>query len=179
MGLTRKQTLFVAEYLLHFNATRAALAAGYSPRTAYRTGFENLRKPQICKALRESIEARMERLQMSQDDVLRELAFLGQSDVSHYKIDDDGNFALADGAPEGAMRAVASVKQRVTYDEDGGRTAHVEFRLWDKVSSLHLMARHLGMLHDKLEHSGKVEGDLAGKDIEELRRMADEFQQKK
>jgi phage terminase small subunit len=175
MALTLKQTLFIAEYLTDFNATRAARASGYSQKTAGWIGHENLKKPKIQAALRAAIEARMERLQMSQDDVLHELAILGKSSIEHYTIDGEGNFALADGAPEGAMRAVASVKQRVTYDKEGERTVHVEFRLWDKVGSLHLMARHLGMLHDKIEHSGKIEGDLSGKSVEELRKIADGY----
>jgi phage terminase small subunit len=172
--LTLKQTLFIAEYLIDFNATRAALDAGYSPKTARYIGFENLTKPHIQAALEAAIEARMERLHMTQDDVLTELALLGKSSIEHYVIDDMGNLALAEGAPEGAMRAVTSVKRRVIENEYG-RTVHVEFRLWNKVGSLHLMARHLGMLHDKLEHSGKIEGDLSDKSLEELRKMVDEF----
>lgn len=38
MSLNAKQRLFVAEYLLDGNATRAAIAAGYSERTAYSIG---------------------------------------------------------------------------------------------------------------------------------------------
>ena len=178
MALTLKQTLFIAEYLKDFNATRAARASGYSPKTARYIGFENLTKPHIQAALGAAIEARMERLQMSQDDVLHELALLGRSSIEHYTIDADGNLALAEGAPEGAMRAVTSFKRRVTTDAEGNTTVHVEFRLWDKVGSLHLMARHLGMLHDKIEHSGKIEGDLAGKSLEELRKIADEFRRR-
>jgi phage terminase small subunit len=42
-GLTPKQRLFVAEYLRDFNATRAAITAGYSKKTAHTIGWENLR----------------------------------------------------------------------------------------------------------------------------------------
>ncbi|MEJ9164039.1 terminase small subunit, partial [Paenibacillus graminis] len=45
--LTDKQRMFVLEYMRDFNATRAAMAAGYSMRTAYSIGWENLRKPEI------------------------------------------------------------------------------------------------------------------------------------
>jgi phage terminase small subunit len=179
MALNHKQMLFIAEYLIDFNATRAALDAGYSPKTAHIIGFENLRKPKIQAALEAAIEARMERLHMTQDDVLTELALLGKSSIEHYVIDDMGNLTLAEGAPEGAMRAVTSVKRRITTDSEGNMTVHVEFRLWDKVGSLHLMARHLGMLHDKIEHSGKIEGDLSGKSVEELRKIADDYRRQR
>lgn len=49
--LTQKQKRFVDEYLVSGNATQAALKAGYSKRTAQRTGSENLQKPLIKSAI--------------------------------------------------------------------------------------------------------------------------------
>jgi len=48
--LTAKQRRFVDAYA--GNATAAAIAAGYSPKTAHSIGAENLRKPEIEKALK-------------------------------------------------------------------------------------------------------------------------------
>jgi len=45
--MTTKQELFINNYLIHFNATRAAIEAGYSEDTAYSIANENLRKPDI------------------------------------------------------------------------------------------------------------------------------------
>lgn len=46
--LTPKQELFCYEYLANrLNATVAASKAGYSPKTAYSIGQENLKKPEI------------------------------------------------------------------------------------------------------------------------------------
>lgn len=45
--LTEKQKRFAEEYLIDLNATQAAIRAGYSPKTAYSIGEENLRKPEI------------------------------------------------------------------------------------------------------------------------------------
>lgn len=42
--LTPKQKRFVEEYLVDCNATQAAIRAGYSPKTAYSIGQENLKK---------------------------------------------------------------------------------------------------------------------------------------
>lgn len=49
--LTQKQKRFVDEYLISGNATQAAIKAGYSEKTATVTGAENLRKPNIKKAI--------------------------------------------------------------------------------------------------------------------------------
>lgn len=47
MKLTQKQRLFADEYIKSGNATQSAIKAGYATKAAYRTGAENLRKPQI------------------------------------------------------------------------------------------------------------------------------------
>jgi phage terminase small subunit len=49
--MTIKQDLFIREYLKTWNATEAAINAGYSKRTAYSIGEENLKKPEIKEAL--------------------------------------------------------------------------------------------------------------------------------
>lgn len=53
--LTAKQKLFVLEYLKNFNATQAAINAGYSKKTAAIVGFENLRKPNIIRYIDEAM----------------------------------------------------------------------------------------------------------------------------
>lgn len=47
MRLTAKQRLFADEYIKSGNATQSAIKAGYAEKAAYRTGADNLRKPQI------------------------------------------------------------------------------------------------------------------------------------
>lgn len=49
--MTHKQALFVEEYLIDCNATAAARRSGYSQKTAYSIGQENLRKPEIKQAI--------------------------------------------------------------------------------------------------------------------------------
>ncbi|MBY0315651.1 MAG: terminase small subunit [Bdellovibrionales bacterium] len=45
--MNEKQRCFANNYVLHFNATRAAVQAGYSSDSAASIGHENLRKPEI------------------------------------------------------------------------------------------------------------------------------------
>jgi phage terminase small subunit len=61
--VTLKERLFVVEYRKDFNATQAAVRAGYSKKSARYIEHENLTKPHIQKALsqaRNSIENREE-----------------------------------------------------------------------------------------------------------------------
>lgn len=50
--LRDKQRRFVEEYLVDFNATQAAIRAGYSHKTAGKIGTENLQKPAIQSAIK-------------------------------------------------------------------------------------------------------------------------------
>jgi phage terminase small subunit len=50
--LTAKQSQFVREYIIDFNATQAAIRTGYSQKTAGSIGSENLQKPEIKQAVR-------------------------------------------------------------------------------------------------------------------------------
>ena len=51
--LNDKQAAFVREYLVDFNATQAAIRAGYSKKTAGSQAHDLLKKPEIQDALRE------------------------------------------------------------------------------------------------------------------------------
>lgn len=46
-NLTPKQRIFCEEYVIDWNATRAAIAAGYSENSAYAIGSENLKKLEL------------------------------------------------------------------------------------------------------------------------------------
>lgn len=71
--LTEKQKRFCEFYIQSLNATEAAKKAGYSEKTAYAVGAENLRKPQI----KQYIDSIMEKLQSERvadaDEVLQYL----------------------------------------------------------------------------------------------------------
>jgi phage terminase small subunit len=169
--LTDKQKRFVEEYLVDLNATQAAIRAGYSERTARKIGQENLTKPDIAAAIREAQEARSDRTEITQDKVLQELARIGFSDVTNYLMDDLGRLQLAEGAPDDAMRAVASVKHKKRVvprkDNEPEVVYELEFKLWDKNTALANIGKHLGMFTDR-----GVNIDLDSLTDEELRRIA-------
>ena len=53
MKLTPKQKKFCDNYIETGDATKSALAAGYSPKTAYSIGSENLKKPELILYIKE------------------------------------------------------------------------------------------------------------------------------
>ncbi len=72
--LNTKQKRFCEEILVDGNVTQAAIRAGYSPRSAYSTGHDNLKKPKIQKYISELKAARSLRTQVTADRILQELA---------------------------------------------------------------------------------------------------------
>lgn len=72
-NLTPKQQRFVEEYLIDLNATQAAIRAGYSEKTAYSVGHENLKKPEIQKAIEEAKSQVSKRTELTVDMVVQGL----------------------------------------------------------------------------------------------------------
>ena len=68
--LTTKQKLFCKEYLKDLNATQAAIRAGYSEKTAYAIGVENLKKPLIAEYIAKHNKKRFDKLEISAEEVL-------------------------------------------------------------------------------------------------------------
>jgi phage terminase small subunit len=143
--LTAKQQRFVQEYLVDLNATQAAVRAGYSPKTGREIASRMLTNVNIQAALSEAIAARVQRTEITQDRVLREIALLAHSDIRDYTIDDQGNMGLRAGAHPDATRAIASLKKKILHT-DAGTLYETEIRLWNKPASVRMAAEHLGLL---------------------------------
>lgn len=68
--LTAKQAAFVVEYPVDFNATQAAIRAGYSEDSAGQIGSQLLMKLEIQVAIARAVEARMRRTEVDVDYVV-------------------------------------------------------------------------------------------------------------
>ena len=58
--MTAKQKRFCDEYLIDLNATQAAIRAGYSEKTAYSIGEQNLRKLELKNYIEERMNIKQE-----------------------------------------------------------------------------------------------------------------------
>ena len=138
--LTKKQERFVAEYLIDLNATQAAIRAGYSPRTAYSIGQENLKKPEIQKAIQSAQKKRSERTEITQDSVLHELALIAFTDRSAFaRVSGGGRIVeLTDTEDLSAeQRTVLAGVEETKYG--------IKVSTYDKVRALELLGKHLGL----------------------------------
>ena len=163
--LTPKQARFVAEYLNDLNATQAAIRAGYSKRSACSQAFDLLRKPEIAAAVQARREKLAEKLEVTQELVVAELAKIGFANMADYmRAGPDGDPFLDFSA---LTRDQAAALTEVTVDdfvdgrsEDARAVRRVKFKLADKRAALVDLGRYLGIFSDKVELSGRGGGPV-------------------
>jgi phage terminase small subunit len=155
-GLTQKQAEFVRQYLIDLNATQAAIRAGYSSKTAEWIGPELLTKTHVTEEIQKQIKQRSARTEITQDMVVKELAKIGFADMSDFVTIDESGMVQAnplDTLEEGKSRIIRKVREKrvikSTAEGDHVLDATYEFELCDKVKSLELLGKHLGMFTEK------------------------------
>ncbi|HAC2411867.1 TPA_asm: terminase small subunit [Listeria monocytogenes] len=86
MKLTKKQIIFCEEYVANFgNATKAAIAAGYSKKTAYSIANENLKKPELQEYIAQLTEAANSERLMKVEEALSISASIARGEPQAYE----------------------------------------------------------------------------------------------
>lgn len=189
MKLTEKQKIFVNEYLVDLNATRAYKVAYSNVKkddTAAVNGNRLLRNAKVKEYLDERMREREKRTEITQDKVLEELAAIAFSNGSKYAkvieeivydengevlLDHNGNIVkqkvvelvLTDELSETDKKAIASIKR--------GKNG-IEISTCDKVRALELLGKHLGMFKEKVEVSGNINNPYEELTTEQLLKIA-------
>ena len=154
--LTKKQELFVSEYLIDLNATQAAIRAGYSKKTACETGNENLRKPIIQDAISKAQNKRLEKNEVNADYVLKRLIEIDEMDVVDI-LDDSGHIKPITQWPKSWRRTISGLDiQELMMGEV--ETVLRKIKWPDKVKNLELLGKHIDV--QAFKEKREVEGDL-------------------
>jgi phage terminase small subunit len=145
-GLTDKQWLFVQEYLTNFNATQAAIRAGYSARNAGKIGPGLLGESRIQVALQTEAAKLLDRYEVTPEKVVREYARLGFSDARHYaEWDADGvTLKASTELSDDAAAAIAEIsEEQRRFGESTVR--NLKLKLHSKVDGLNGLAKYLDL----------------------------------
>lgn len=137
MALTPKQKLFVAEYLIDCNGTRAATAAGYSAKSAKDAANANLEKPEVKAAIQAQMDLRQKRTLITADKVLTDIEAIKQDAMTiqyDEDLDSDGNVIAR--KPKGMRNHTAALK------------------------AAELQGKHLVLFSDKVQHTGPDGGPI-------------------
>lgn len=175
--LTPKQALFVREYLVDLNASAAYCRAGYQTSNANVLGPRLLANAGIQEAVQEAYQARAAKVELTAEQVLREIktaAFLDPIELFAA----DGTLLPLNQMPEHARRAIAGLEVEEIFDGQGKDRTCIGYlkkiKLVSKEGTLTLAGRHLGMFTDKTEVTGKDGAALFGP--EQIVRMAKEIE---
>jgi phage terminase small subunit len=161
--LTGKQKLFADYYVgeANLNATKAAIRAGYSPKTAKSIGSENLTKPDILAY----IENRLDELTMPSKEILVGLTNEAKGSISDV-LNENGEFDYAGMCERGADKLLKKLKIRKITRKERGSEDEIEeitheFEMYDAQAAKVHLGKYHGLFIDKHEHTG-----AGGKPIE-------------
>ncbi|WP_218916364.1 terminase small subunit [Eikenella longinqua] len=132
--MTPKQERFVEEYLVDLNATQAAIRAGYSEQTARQIGAQNLSKLVIQQAIEAARNKRSERVELTQDEVVRDLRELRDICMGRKPV------RITEVVKNAQLGEVTAREVEVYALEPTGAG-----------KALDLLGKHLGMFVDKVE----------------------------
>jgi phage terminase small subunit len=175
--LTPKQKLFIREYCRDLNATRAAIAAGYSENGAAVQGNRLLRNAKISSEIAELTAKTCTKLEISAEKVLQELARLAFLDPRNFydangarrngtELDDDTAACIAGMVVEDIFRGRGSDQKKT------GTCLRIKFA--DKGANLERLGRYLKLFTDKVVHTVEEHIDLSklsDADLFELQRI--------
>ena len=136
-----KQAAFTREYCVDYNATQAAIRAGYSPKTAGIQGHDLLKKPNIAAEVKRLSNVAAEELGITKRWILQQLKDSVETNFPRYveSETDKGDVVLTFGNAAAANKA------------------------------LELLMKHAGLLTEKVEHSGGIDIRINGVDVDQLR----------
>ncbi len=150
---------FCREYIIDLNGTRAAIAAGYSKRTAHAAACRLLSNVKVKKLLAQLTRKHADKLDLSAEKVLSELSRMAFSNLLDYgTVTDDGGFVIDLST---LTREQAAAIHEITVDEymdgrgEGARTVkRTKFKLASKIDALALLGKYLKLFTEKIEVSG-------------------------
>lgn len=149
MMLSKKQMLFVREYVVDMNGTQAAIRAGYSPKTAQEQASRLLSNVMVRAAAEEAWKDKIRRADITADDVLRLITRAAFADIRDFvDWDNEGGFRvkpveLIDG------QLVTEISEE-TRETPGGPVTTRKLKLVGKEQMINLLSKHFGLTDTKL-----------------------------
>ena len=124
----------------------AAIAAGYSPRTARQQASRLLTNADVQNALATRRKERAERIKIDADDVIGLLAGMAAYDPNDM-FEADGTIKNISAMPPEARAAIAGISL-----DDQGRIRNL--KLADRGKAIDMLGRHLGIFKSEAEEAG-------------------------
>ena len=145
--LTAKQKRFCEEYLIDLNGKQAAIRTGYSPKTAEQQGSRLLSNAKVQKYIQQLQKKTSEKLEITREQILKELAAIGASDIREF-YDKDGNLKNIKDLSDNAAASLSGVEVDELFEGYGEERRHIgltrKIKRWDKVAAIDKICKILG-----------------------------------
>lgn len=157
-GVHQRRTRFIKEYLIDQNATRAAIAAGYSEKTAYSQGNRLLKNAEIKAEIAKFLTKTCDKLEISVEKVLEGLARLAFFDPRKF-YNEDGTLKRVTELDEATAYALQGMDIEKLYEHFGKGAAKdvgtiSKIKMADRGINLERLGRYFKLFTDKVEVSG-------------------------
>lgn len=148
-----KHQAFCREYIKDFNATKAAMRAGYSAKSAYSIGQRLLKNAEIQAELKRLLAPAEEAAGLTADKLCKEIGRISYSNIKNFH-DEKGNPIPIQKLPDEIAACISSIDYDIEMliDENGITKPFryiKKIRLWDKNKAHDLAARILKMLDER------------------------------
>lgn len=148
--LNPQQQCFVDEYSAHFDGKRAAIAAGYSEKSAMSLASQLLKNPKVAKAIQENLEEFGENNLLLKQKIINELSLIAFNDHADF-YNEHGALKPIRELKRKQSSAIKEIKIKRTFSEKFGDCEEITLKTWSKEKALELLARHVGVVNDHPE----------------------------
>ena len=160
-NLTNRQQKFVSAYCVDLNATKAAIKAGYSEKTADSAGSRLLKNVKVWDEISKKMNKTLTKLDITAERVLAEIAKLAFYDPGNL-LESDGSMKQIKDIDDITRMAVAGLEVTELFEGTGDEKQAYglckKIKLADKGQNLERLGRHLKLFVDKVEMN--VSGEL-------------------
>ena len=150
MKMTEKQKTFCLEYLKDFNATRAAIAAKYSKKTAAPIASRLLRNVNVQDFLVKKVKQKADEIEVSIERVLQHLYEMAFFDATTL-VDADGDLKPIGEWPPAAGRLISGLDIQVTQDGKERTITTKKIKIPSRERNTENLGRYLSMFTDKIQ----------------------------
>lgn len=151
---------FIQEYVMCWNVQKAAIKAGYEPKSARSTGYAIMNRPEVRAEIDRIIAEREESNKVRRLMIIEQLTKIATSDVKDFMTwNEDGTAFLNPDLVDGEIIAELNVDKSTFTSMDGETSEKVKkkLKLHDKLKALELLGKHVGMWDDKLNINMKAQ----------------------
>ena len=147
MKITKKQDLFCRRYLVDFNATKAAIAVGFTKKSARQQGYRMLTKDYIREHIEKLRTEIADKFDATRYSLMEQYAAIRDFDIRRL-YEKDGTLKAIHKLTEEEAAGIASIEVDEIFDVVNGKKVFIgitkKFKRWDRLRAIDGMARMQG-----------------------------------